>query len=203
MKIAILGATGRVGSRLIAELTRRGHQITAVSRTPSRPPSPNQVTSVTADAQNPDQLKRTIEGNDAVIHAARFVDTDPAKIIAATKAARVPRLLVVGGAASLETAPGKRLLDSPHFPAEYKAEATAGAAFLDALKNEQELNWTYLSPARDFEPGERTGKFRLGKDQILSTPDGQSRISMEDFAIAMADEIEKPAHTRQRFTVGY
>ncbi len=112
------------------------------------------------------------------------------------------RYLVVGGAGSLEVAPGKKLIDTPEFPAIYKNEAAAGAAFLDLLKQEKELDWTYLSPSAVFAPGERTGKFRLGTDQLLSNDKG-SNISFDDYAIALVDEIEKPKHSRKRFTVGY
>jgi hypothetical protein len=125
------------------------------------------------------------------------------RFITATKAAKVPRLLVVGGAGSLEVAPGLTLVNSPEFPAEYKPETLAGVKFLDFLREEKELDWTFLSPCLFFVPGERTGTFRLGKDQLLVGADGQSRISMEDFAIALVDELEKPKHSRERFTVGY
>jgi putative NADH-flavin reductase len=116
--------------------------------------------------------------------------------------AGVPRYLVVGGAGSLEVAPGVKLIDTPQFPAIYKAEAAAGGAFLDLLRQETSLDWTFLSPSAVFAPGERTGKFRLGRDQLLTNDKGSS-ISFEDYAIALVDEIEKPVHSRQRFTVGY
>ncbi len=109
---------------------------------------------------------------------------------------------MVGGAGSLEVAPGVKLIETPQFPALYKAEAAAGGAFLDLLRQETRLDWTFLSPSALFEPGERTGKFRLGGDQLLTNEKGSS-ISFEDYAVAMADEIEKPAHSRRRFTVGY
>ncbi len=109
---------------------------------------------------------------------------------------------MVGGAGSLEVAPGVKLIETPQFPALYKAEAAAGGAFLDLLRQETRLDWTFLSPSALFVPGERTGKFRLGGDQLLTTEKGSS-ISFEDYAVAMADEIEKPAHSRRRFTVGY
>jgi putative NADH-flavin reductase len=100
-------------------------------------------------------------------------------------------------------APGKALIDTPQFPKEYFAEASAGRDFLNALRNETELNWTFVSPSALFEPGERTGHFRIGKDTLLVDANGKSWVSMEDFAIAFLDETEKPAHARQRFTVGY
>jgi putative NADH-flavin reductase len=103
----------------------------------------------------------------------------------------------------LEVAPGLQLLDAPDFPAIYKAEAQAGREFLSTLRGEKELDWTYVSPSAFFAPGERRGKFRIGQDQLLVSSSGESKISMEDFAIAFADEIEQPKHSRQRFTVGY
>lgn len=112
------------------------------------------------------------------------------------------RYLIVGGAGSLEVAPGLRLIDAPNFPAEYRAEAAGGCVFLDLLRGETELDWTFLSPSAMFVPGQRTGACRLGADQLLSTAQG-SNISFEDFAIALIDELEKPAHSRKRFTVGY
>ena len=127
----------------------------------------------------------------------------PQAIIGAVKKAGVKRLLVVGGAGSLEVAPGRLLIDTPEFPAEYKPEALAGKEFLRVLRAEHDLDWTYLSPSAVFVPGPKTGTFRLGTDSLLTGADGKSWVSMEDFAIAMVDELEKPRHSRQRFTVGY
>ena len=142
-------------------------------------------------------------GNDAVISASRFVSSDADALATAVKTAGVKRLLVVGGAGSLEIAPGKALMDTDGFPEAFKAEAKAGARFLDRLRSEPVLDWTFLSPSAEFGPGERTGKFRLGSDQLLTDANGKSHISMEDFAIAMVNEVEQPAHIRHRFTVGY
>jgi uncharacterized protein len=138
-----------------------------------------------------------------VISASRFVTSDANALIAAVKSAGVKRLLVVGGAGSLEVAPGKMLMDTDGFPEALKAEARAGTRFLERLRTEPDLDWIFLSPSADFAPGERTGHFRLGGDQLLGDADGKSHISMEDFAIAMIDEVEQHAHSRQRFTVGY
>jgi putative NADH-flavin reductase len=138
-----------------------------------------------------------------VVHTVKFEATDVRSVIGATKKAGVKRLLVVGGAGSLEVAPGMQLVDAPDFPAIYKAEALAGRDFLTTLKGEKDLDWIYVSPSAFFAPGERTGKFRIGKDQLLVSSSGESKISMEDYAIAFADEIEKPKYSRQRFTVGY
>lgn len=123
-------------------------------------------------------------------------------IIAAAKAAGVPRLLVVGGAGSLNVAPGKQLIDTPEFPENWKGTAEGARQALALLREESELNWTMLSPSALIEPGRRTGKFRIGDDDLLIGENGASRISVEDFAFAMIDEIERPAHPRRRFTVG-
>lgn len=138
-----------------------------------------------------------------MVSGSRFVSTDPRAVIAAVKKARAPRLMVVGGAGSLEVAPGLALMDTPEFPEAYKPEARGGREFLEALHAEKTLDWVFLSPSAEFEPGERSGKYRLGGDQLLVDAKGRSWISMEDYAIAFADELEDPKHSRQRFTVGY
>ena len=203
MKIAILGATGRAGTRLIMELVTRGHQITGISRHPEKLDAGAGVTAQYGDVQKPDELAKVLAGHDAVIHSVTFANSDAAKVVAAVKQAGVKRLLVVGGAGSLEVSPGVALIDTPGFPEEVKAEAGPGRDFLVALRKESDLDWTFLSPAIIFAPGERTGKFRVGGDQLMTAPDGPSRISMEDFAIAMADEIDHPQHSRQRYSVAY
>jgi putative NADH-flavin reductase len=203
MKIAVIGASGNAGSRITAELVRRGHSVTAIVRHPEKVSAQAGVTPVKGDVMDEAGLARLVTGHDAVISSVRFLGSDPAKLICAAKEAKVGRYLVVGGAGSLEVAPGVRLVTTPGFPVAYKAEAEAGAAFLDLLRGEKELKWTFLSPSALFVAGERTGKFRLGTDQLLTAADGKSSISFEDFAVALADEIERPAHIRQRFTVGY
>ena len=203
MKIALVGATGNVGTRLISELTRRGHHVTAIARHPEKLQGQAAVRPVLGDVQNESALAAVLAGHDVVIHSVKFLSTNASKIIAATKAAEVPRLLVVGGAGSLEVSPGLTLVNTPDFPAEYKPETLAGVEFLNVLRGEKKLDWTFLSPSYFFAPGERTGKFRLGKDELVVAADGQSRISTEDFAIALVDELEQPKHSRQRFTVGY
>jgi putative NADH-flavin reductase len=203
MKIALIGAGGRVGSRLLTELLNRGHSVTGITRGTMPPTSRPGLVLKVGDATQPTQLAALLAGHDAVISATRFQTSDPRALIAAVKQAGVPRLMVVGGAASLEVAPGQVLFDAPGFPEAYKPEAQAGRRFLDVLRAEKDLNWTFLSPSAEFAPGERTGKFRLGGDQLLSDANGKSWISMEDFAIALVDELEAPKHPRQRFTVGY
>ncbi len=202
MKVALIGATGMIGSRLLAELNRRGHQVTAIVRRPEKVPALPNVAAKKGDVFDEKGLAELLRGHDAMISAVHFLDSDPKKLLAAVKASGVPRYLVVGGAGSLEVAPGVKLIDTPQFPAQYKAEAQAGADFLGLLREEKALDWTFLSPSAVIAPGERTGKFRLGGDQLL-THDKGSNISAEDYAIAMVDELEKPAHSRRRFTVGY
>jgi len=203
MKIAVIGASGNAGSRITAELARRGHAVTAIARNPEKIASEANVTPTKGDLMDQAALTGLLAGHDAAISSVHFLASDPVKLIAAAKESKVGRYLVVGGAGSLEVAPGVRLVTTPGFPVAYKAEAEKGAAFLDLLRAEKELNWTFLSPSALFTAGERTGKFRLGTDQLLTASDGKSSISFEDFAVALADEIERPAHIRQRFTVGY
>jgi uncharacterized protein len=202
MKVALIGASGNAGSRILYELVRRGHAITAIARNPDRVPALANVRARQGDVFDQAGLTELLKGHDAVISAVHFTASDPHKLIEAIRASGVKRYLVVGGAGSLEVTPGRRLVDTPEFPAEYKAEALAGCVFLDLLRQERELDWTFLSPSALFMAGERTGKFRLGTDQLLTGPQG-SRISFEDYAIALADELENPTHSRQRFTVGY
>ena len=203
MKIAVIGASGNAGSRITAELARRGHSVTAIARHPEKIAAQANVTATRGDVMDQAGLARLLAGHDVAISSVHFLASDPAKLIGAAKESKVGRYLVVGGAGSLEVAPGVRLVTTPGFPVAYKAEAEKGAAFLDLLRAETELNWTFLSPSALFTAGERTGKFRLGNDQLLTSADGKSSISFEDFAVALADEIERPAHIRQRFTVGY
>jgi putative NADH-flavin reductase len=203
-KIAILGITGRAGSRIANELMQRGHTVTGVARKVEGAEARPGLSLKSADATSVDELVPVLRGHDAVISATRFAGgSDAATLVAAVKQAGVPRLLIVGGAGSLEVAPGKALVDTPEFPDAYKPEAQAGGAMLKALRAEKELDWTFLSPSALLAPGERTGKFRLGSDSLLSDANGKSWISMEDYAMAMADEVEVPKHSRQRFTAGY
>jgi putative NADH-flavin reductase len=203
MKIAVTGASGRAGSCIAAELARRGHHVTGIARHPDRIVKLANVTAVAGDANDRAALARLWAGHDAAVSSIHFLASDVETLIGAARDSGVPRYLVVGGAGSLEVAPGVRLVTTPDFPAQYKAEAEKGAAFLDRLGREKELNWTFLSPSALFDFGSRTGKFRLGGDQLLVDSSGKSWISFEDFAVAMADEIERPAHIRTRFTVGY
>ena len=207
MKVVLIGATGRSGSRILRELQSRGHDVTAVARHIDGLPAG--VQTVQDDLRTVDQIARVVQWADAVISAYMPPqdDTDQLaevtqRLIAAVRKAGNPRLLVVGGAASLEVAPGVTLLASGHLPKEWLAIATSHTKALEILR-ESDIDWTYFSPAALFEPGERTGKFRLGTNDLLVDDKGQSRISMEDYAIAMVDELEKPTHVRARFTIGY
>lgn len=202
MKIALIGASGNVGSRILTELVQRGHSVTAIVRHPENIVAGQNVRAIKGDAGDGKKLATLLAGHDAVISALRFVTTDAEKLIGIVRASGVKRYLVVGGAGSLEVAPGTRLYDTPDFPEAYMPEARAGGVFLDLLQQERDLDWTFLSPSAVFVPGERTGRFRIGGDQLLTNDKGSS-ISMEDYAIAMANEIEKPRHIRKRFTVGY
>jgi uncharacterized protein len=203
MKVALIGASGFIGSRLLAELASRGHAVTAIVRNPEKVSALPGVTAVKGDVFDKDGLAKLVAGHDAAISAVHFTASDPQLLLAAVKQSGVKRYLVVGGAGSLEVAPGVKLFDTPEFPAIYLDEAKKGGVFLDLLKQEQGLDWTFLSPSALIQPGERTGKFRLGTDQLLVDDKGNSAISAEDYAIALVDELEKPAHSRRRFTVGY
>ena len=202
MKIALIGASGQAGSRILAELSVRGHTVTAIARDPSKVASLPNVTAASGDIAAPEALVEILKGHDAVISSVHFSASDPDKLIAAVKTSGVRRYYVVGGAGSLEVAPGVLLVNTPNFPAIYKAEAQGGVDYLNKLKAQSDLDWTFLSPSAAFVPGERTGTFRLGKDELLTNENGSS-ISFEDFAVALVDEIEAPTHVRQRFTVGY
>jgi putative NADH-flavin reductase len=202
MKIALIGASGNAGSRILKELSDRGHAVTAIARHPGRIATLPGVTPVAGDANAAAELADMLRGHDVVVSSIFFSAIDAAKMIGIVRASGVKRYLVVGGAGSLEVAPGQRLIDQPNFPEAYRTEASAGVEFLDQLRGVEDLEWTFLSPSAMFVPGERTGQFRLGTDTLLSNAQGSS-ISFEDYAIALADEIEQPRHIRQRFTVGY
>lgn len=199
MKVALIGAAG---SRILAELSGRGHQVTGIARHPETIAALPGVTAKNGDVFNKPGLAALLKAHDAVVSAVHFTASDPELLIEAVKTAGVKRYFVVGGAGSLEVAPGVKLIDTPQFPAAHKAEAAKGGEFLDLLRKENDLEWTFLSRSAMIAPGERTGKFRLGKDDLLTNEKGSS-ISWEDYAIAAVDELEKPAHIRQRFTVGY
>jgi len=202
MDVAVLGASGNAGSEITRELARRGHGVRAIARKPDAIPDLPGVTRLAGDAHDPKALAPLIAGADAVISALHF-DVTAETLLAALRQAGVGRLLVTGGAASLEVAPGVRLIDSPDFPAEWRQFAMGGIAFLDALRPVEDIDWTFFSPAAQIEPGERTGHFRLGTDTLVTDDAGVSRISFADYAIAMVDELEAHRHPRARFTAAY
>lgn len=203
MKIALIGATGNVGAAILDELVRRGrHEVTAIVRHPDKVPALNGVTAQKGDVFDRDGLASLLKGHDVAISSVHFTASDPEILLASVRASGVKRYLVVGGAGSLEIAPGATLVCSPEFPAEYKAEAMRGGQFLELLRRQDDVNWAFLSPSALFFDGPQTGQFRLGKDQLLTNEKGSS-ISFADYAIALVDELERPAHVRQRFTVGY
>ena len=212
MKIALIGASGFIGSGLLAEALARGHQVTALVGRPERLAPAAGLTAQATDVLDPARLSTQLAGHDAVIsafsgHAQEgvrdYYNRGVDAILAATRQAGVPRLLMVGGAGSLEVAPGVQVVDSPDFPAQWKESALGARDTLDKLRQESVLDWTLLSPAAVIAPGPRTGQFRLGGDQLLTDENGDSKISVADYAVAMIDELEHPAHSRRRFTVAY
>lgn len=203
MKVALIGATGRGGSCILDELVARGHEVTAIARNIDSLRQRAGITARQGDIADPEGLTALLRGHGAAISAVQFLPNDMRGLIDSVKAAGVPRFLVMGGAASLETADGARLIDSPHFPPEYAPEARAAIGFLKMLKEERDLDWTFLSPAALIEQGERTGAFRIGGDKLLTDGEGNSRISFADYAIAMVDEVERNEHARKRFSVAY
>lgn len=207
MKIAIIGATGYVGSKILKESLARDHDVTAIGRELDALPTHERLTPVQGDATKPDELASFLAGHDAVISAFSPVKdasgTGMRSIVDAVKRAGVERLLVVGGAGSLEIAPGRRVIDEPDFPAVWKDGAAKTAEFLDLLRGEAELDWVFVTPAKMLAPGTRTGAYRVGGDQLMTDGKGESHISLEDYAVAMIDEVERPEHHRQRFSVAY
>ncbi|HXW63238.1 MAG TPA: NAD(P)-dependent oxidoreductase [Candidatus Acidoferrales bacterium] len=218
MKIALIGASGFVGSRILSEALRRGHQVTAIIRRPQRIVPHRNLTVIQADVLRSDQLARILAGHDVVISSynpARGVPGPDVfhrhvrghrSIISAVKKSGVKRFLAVGGAASLKTPAGIEFLDSPEFPSVFEPfrpgiRGTRELYYL--LRKEPGLDWVFLSPSVMIGPGRRTSAYRLGKDHVLYDEKGQSHISLEDYAVAMINEAEHPKHHRERFTVGY
>jgi putative NADH-flavin reductase len=202
MRVAVLGASGRAGSEIAKELAGRGHEVLAIARNPDAIPAMNGITAKAGDASDAYALSALVEGCDAVISALKF-DIAPAKLLSALRRAGVGRLLVTGGAASLKDDQGRRLIDTDAMPESWKPIAQAGIDFFYELREEKEIDWVFFSPAFNFVAGARTGKFRLGSDHLLRDDAGESKISFADYAIAMADELESHAHSRERFTIGY
>lgn len=214
-KVTLIGASGFVGSALLNELVARGHEVTAVVRNPEKVTvKADNVRVVKADATAPDTLAAVAKGSDAIISAYNPGWGNPRqyeenlenypKIVEGAKRSGVERLLIVGGAGSLFVKPGLRLVDTGTLPAEWMPGVkSCSEFFLDTLSKEDGIDWAYFCPAGMLEHGARTGKFRLGKDDLIVDAEGNSRISVEDYAVAMVDELERPAHHKERFTIGY
>ena len=216
MQLVLFGATGNIGRRVAAEALRRGHTVVGVVRDPSAVEAPDpRVTLVRGDATDSASVADVVRGADAVVSAisprpnarglaAPSLPANARALIAGLRGAGVPRVLYVGGAGSLEVAPGQALLDQPGVPDAYHAEAIEARDALAVWRTEADgLDWTYLSPAAEIAPGERTGTYRTTGDAFLADDAGQSRISFEDYAVAVLDELERPQHVGQRFGVAY
>ena len=213
MKIALIGATGFVGSAALDELLQRGHQVTVLARNPGKLAPRKGLTVIAADAQDAAEVRQAVAGHDAVLSAYNPGWTVPdihgeflkgtRAIYAGVREAGVRRLLVVGGAGSLFVAPGLQLVDTPQFPAEYKQGALAAREALNLIRQEQTLDWTFLSPPILLTPGDRTGKYRLGSEAPLMNGEAPGTITVKDLAVALVDEIEQPRHVQQRYTVAY
>lgn len=216
MRLVVFGVTGNVGQRVAAEALRRGHEVVGVVRDPAAVQSPDpRVRLVKGDATNADSVAELARGADAVVSAisprpnarglpAPSLEANSRALISGLRSAGVPRVLYVGGASSLEVAPGQALADQPDFPEMYKAEAREGRDALAVWRDEaQGLDWTYLSPAAEIAPGERTGRYRTTGDQLLTDDKGRSFITFEDYAVAVLDELERPQHVGRRFGVAY
>jgi len=212
MKIAVFGASGRIGSRIVLEALNRGHDVTAIVRHPEDYTLIHDHLKVAkGDLFDKQDVETGAFDQDAVVCAYSNTRGAPPStitelaipLIMGLKQAHVKRLIVVGGAGSLTVPSGIQLVNTPNFPVEYKSTALAHRDALKLYQNERDLEWTYISPAAEIAPGERTGKFRIGGTQLLSDETGRSFITMEDYAIAVLDEIENPTHIRQQMTVAY
>lgn len=212
MNIALIGATGFVGSAILPELLSRGHQVTVLARNPAKLAAQPGLSIVKADVMDAAQVAQAVAGHEAVISAYNPGWSEPQihdlflqgsqAILDGVKQSSVKRLLVVGGAGSLYAAPGVQLVDTPGFPAEYKQGALAAREFLTRLQAESSLDWSFVSPPIALAPGERTGQYRLGADELLpGQGDEPAGISVADLAVAIVDEIEQPRHLQRRFTV--
>lgn len=216
MKIVVFGATGNVGRQVVAEALRRGHDVVGVVRDPANVESPDpRVKLVQGDATKAESVASVVRGADAVVSAISprpnprglpapsLVDNARA-LIEGLRRANVRRVLFVGGAGSLQGPTGQAIMDLPDFPAAYKAEATEGRDALNIWKSEASgLDWTYVSPAAEIAPGERTGRYRTTDETLLVDAKGKSFITFQDYAVALLDEIEHPKHVARRFGVAY
>lgn len=213
MKVALIGASGFVGSAVLQELLDRGHQVTGVVQHPEKLPKNNHLLPKKADVYHQADLAAVLHGHDAVVSAfnpgwgnsdiRNLMVKGSASILEATKAAGVKRLIFVGGAGSLQIAPNLDLLDTPDFPEQWREGAEGARQALRSFRQEKVLDWAFVSPAINLAPGRRTGKYQLGKDAPVFDSKKESRISVQDLAVVIVDELEKPKHHRERFTAGY
>ncbi len=203
MNVALIGATGNAGARVLSELLQRGHSVTAIVRHPERVPVHERVTAVATDGSEA-SLAAAVAGHDAVVSSVRFVDLAPETLVPAIRKSGVKRYLVVGGAGSLLHPDGVQEAMRPEFPEPFRPNSLRGGDLLALLRATDDLDWTFISPPRVFKAGERTGTFRYGKDHMLVDATGTpTSISFEDFALALVDELETPKHVRERYTIGY
>jgi hypothetical protein len=213
MKLVLLGASGFVGSAILKEALNRGHPVTAIVTAAGKLQAMSGLKIQVVDVYDSARLATVLIGQDALISAFNPGWKDPslyadqvrgtASILQSAKTASLKRVLWVGGAGGLFVKPGVRVIDAPDFPPAIKPGSLATIEALEQLRREPSLDWSYLSPSASLKPGERTGKFRLGGDQLIVDSNGVSSISVQDYAMAMIDELEHPAHIRERFTVGY
>ncbi|WP_278775559.1 NAD(P)-dependent oxidoreductase [Leyella stercorea] len=213
--VLLIGATGFVGSAVLNELVSRGHKVTAVARNVEKVAKSELVDVVKEDVANVDAIAKLAEGKDAIISAynpgwtnpdiATLISENYPKILSAAKKSGVKRLLIVGGAGTLFCAPGLRVVDSGAIPEEIMGGVRPlGDFYLNTLMNENDIDWVFFSPAGVFDQqGKKTGNYRLGKDNLIVDAEGNSHISVQDYADAMVNELEKPAHHKERFTIGY
>ncbi|HEX8014458.1 MAG TPA: NAD(P)H-binding protein [Flavobacterium sp.] len=213
MKIAIIGATGFVGTAILNELADRKHDVTAIARTPK---DTENATWIAADVYDVDSLAETLKGHDVVVNAFNPGWTNPniyddsirgsKAIQAAVKQSGVKRFITIGGAGSLFVAPGLQAIDTPDFPKDIYDGANAARHYLEIIKEEKELDWAFFSPAFEMHQGTktgRTGKYRLGLENPVFNDEQRSILSVEDLAVVIADEIETPKHHQVRFTAAY
>ena len=213
--VLLIGATGFVGSAVLNELVSRGNKVTTVVRNIEKLAKSDLVDAVKEDVANVDAIAKLAEGKDAIISAynpgwtnpdiATLITENYPKILEAAKKSGVERLLIVGGAGTLFCAPGLRVVDSGAIPAEIMGGVRPlGDFYLNTLMNENDIDWVFFSPAGVFDQeGKKTGNYRLGKDDLIVDAEGNSHISVQDYADAMVNELEKPAHHKERFTIGY
>jgi putative NADH-flavin reductase len=204
LNVAVIGASGKIGSKIAAELVKRGHAVTGIARHPEKIGAAKGMRAAAGDFTRPEAMAVVLKDHDAIISAASFIPGQAEQLIAAVRASGVKRFLMVGGAASLEVeSGGKKVIDTIDLPPEWKEPIMEGIRTLGLLRKVTDLDWTFFSPAVFIGPGERTSKFRLGKEQVVKDANGDSKISYDDYAIAMVDELEQGKNIKGRFTIGY